>query len=203
MEVHLGKEPSPELKAFMREWWHVPTHQTGLQLTIRAKDVGGLIDEFFSVRKVIDASKQDIEEMFQKWASRDTSGDKNILQRAVEILSDFAVWANDFWFDKGFTHEESSAPARYVRYYQRPENRFAYAHQLALQRDPVKACSQFDWTTGLETFPLPNNRQGVVTEWKQSDPDRHVRVVRQLTDDAQGVVEAYITLVTQAKVIQR
>ena len=201
MQAHLGKEPSPELKTFAREWWPAPTHQTGLQVTKRTEDVGGLIDEFFSVRKVIDASKSDLERMFQNWAPRDTSGDKTILQRSVEILGDFAEWANAFWFANGFTNDETRAPTHYIHYYKRPENQFANADLLALQRELFEACRRFDRTTGVETFPLPNNRQGVVPEWKQSDPDRHAQVVRQLTDDADAVVRAYTALVKRAKAI--
>ena len=200
---HLGKEPSNELKSFAREWWPSPSYQTGLQLTKRSSKFPDLTDEFFSTRKVIDASRKDIEDMFERWAPRDHSADKKILQDTIAILGDFVVWAKDFWFDKGHTHEQVVPPTNYFHFYQRVENRFANAELQVLQEKLMRACLRFDNISGIETFPIGGDRYCIPPEWREADPPRHERAVRAFTTAAEDVVAAYGDLVTTAKALLR
>ena len=162
-----------------------------------------MTDEFFSTRKVIDASRKDIKAMFERWAPRDSSADKKILQETIAILGDFVVWAKDFWFDKDHTPEQVVPPTHYLHFYERVENRFANAELLVLQEKLMKACLRFDKISGIETFPMGGDRYGIPPEWRETDPARHERAVREITAAADDVVAAYGDLVTTAKVLLR
>jgi hypothetical protein len=141
--------------------------------------------------------------MFERWAPRDISADKKILQETIGILGDFVDWAQDFWFDKGHTHEQVVAPTHYFHFYKRVENRFANAELLVLQEKLMTTCLRFDNISGLETFDIGGGRYGLPAEWRKTDPRRHERVVGELTAAADDVAAAYRDLVTTAKGLLR
>lgn len=61
LKKFLKAEPSDELKQFAREWWPFEDRQTGLAISEDVKEhKQGLIETFFTVRKVIDASRADV-----------------------------------------------------------------------------------------------------------------------------------------------
>ncbi|QDT94579.1 ATP-binding protein [Gimesia aquarii] len=61
LEKYLKKPPSEELKQFARDWWPFGDRQTGIAITEDVKKYcPELIEEFFSVHKVIDANRADV-----------------------------------------------------------------------------------------------------------------------------------------------
>jgi hypothetical protein len=60
LEKHLKEAPSKELLVFANAWWPSPTYVTAVSLTERVKKFPDLREEFFAVRKVIDASLADV-----------------------------------------------------------------------------------------------------------------------------------------------
>jgi ATPase family associated with various cellular activities (AAA)/Restriction endonuclease len=66
LEAHLGEPPSQELLAFAHAWWPDPDYVTALSLTERTKKFDELREEFFAVRKVIDASLGDVQHVIQR-----------------------------------------------------------------------------------------------------------------------------------------
>ena len=58
---HLGSTPSQELLEFAKSWWPFGDSQSGISITADIQKYhGGLIEEFFAVTKVIDASREEI-----------------------------------------------------------------------------------------------------------------------------------------------
>jgi hypothetical protein len=80
---HLGEPPSPELLAFANSWWPEPDYVTAQSLTERARKFDDLRDEFFAVRKVIDASYADVEQLVQK----EVASVKDMLAPLVPVTS--------------------------------------------------------------------------------------------------------------------
>jgi hypothetical protein len=60
LRAHLRNRPSEDLLKFAKSWWPELDYQNALRLTERLSEHPDLIDEFFGVRKVVDASRQDI-----------------------------------------------------------------------------------------------------------------------------------------------
>lgn len=55
LKAHLGKAPSQEQLAFATSWWPKFDRVIGAELTKRIRQYPALLDEFFRVRKVVDA----------------------------------------------------------------------------------------------------------------------------------------------------
>ena len=61
LREHLGADPAKDLLRFAKVWWPEPTYVAALALTERMEKFSGLRDEFFGVRKVIDAGLEDMQ----------------------------------------------------------------------------------------------------------------------------------------------
>ena len=63
LKTHLKHQPSDEILEFAKTWWPFGDRQTGVSITEDIKDHHPkLIEQFFSVQKVIDASRADVRE---------------------------------------------------------------------------------------------------------------------------------------------
>lgn len=60
LRTHLQEAPSADLLAFAHTWWPSPSHVTAVSLTERIAAFPDLVDEFFSVKKVIDGTMEDV-----------------------------------------------------------------------------------------------------------------------------------------------
>lgn len=63
LKTHLKHQPSEEILGFAKKWWPFGDRQTGVSITEDIKNHHPkLIEQFFSVQKVIDASRADLRE---------------------------------------------------------------------------------------------------------------------------------------------
>ncbi|QDV85242.1 hypothetical protein TBK1r_42210 [Stieleria magnilauensis] len=60
LKSFLKKTPSGELVSFAKQWWPEITSEKAISLTLRIKAFPDLIDEFFTLRKVVDGSSEDV-----------------------------------------------------------------------------------------------------------------------------------------------
>ena len=68
LDEFLGETPSDELLVFCKEWWPQFVMESGIKLTNRIKPYGDLIEEFFTIKKIVtpellDPLHQDIKEI--------------------------------------------------------------------------------------------------------------------------------------------
>lgn len=66
LKAHLGKKPPTELLEFANSWWPTWDRENALCLTERCEKHPELRDQFFGVKKVIDASRKAIREDVRK-----------------------------------------------------------------------------------------------------------------------------------------
>lgn len=66
LQRHTRKVPDDQLLQYAHEWWPDPDFVTALSLTTRLQRFPDLLEEFFAVRKVIDASLDQVREAFRE-----------------------------------------------------------------------------------------------------------------------------------------
>ena len=67
IETHLRSKPPEDLLDFAREWWPFGDSQSGISITSDVKKFHDiLIEDFFSVKKVVDASRDEIRQDFRE-----------------------------------------------------------------------------------------------------------------------------------------
>ena len=102
LATHLGSAPSQELLEFAKSWWPFGDSQSGISITADIQKYhGALNEEFFAVKKVIDASREEVrqdvrEELgaaFQEFLVSRTSNDDNRISKslppAAEVQASF------------------------------------------------------------------------------------------------------------------
>lgn len=108
----LGSPPSRRLLRFSREWWPCHPPQIGLTLAERAKEIGGLVDEFFTVRKVVDASA--LAPLDEKLNQLIEEQMKDVPERMTSYVRQIEEWNPDF-------HVAVESSAKNTKYTIRPK----------------------------------------------------------------------------------
>jgi len=90
-----------------------------------------------------------------------------------------------------FNLEEVEPIDRFIDTWDNPQHEFIDVDVEHARQELMQACRAWSSTLVTETFPIGIGRQWVPRDWKSEDPERYDRVVTQLHDQAQEIVNAY------------
>ena len=141
--------------------------------------------------------------------SRDTTAkpqvreqDRTLFNKFLELLpSDGAIDFVDKHNMAGFSFdlEEIRPIGIFLHEWDNPEHEFIDVDLQHAKDELMQACRAWSATIGTETFQMNNGRQSVPAEWEYEQPDRFDRVVSQLHQQAQDIVDKHKRLVRIGK----
>lgn len=123
--------------------------------------------------------------------------DKALFQQLMALLPSNGVIAfvNQHNMSFGFDEGRIEPIDRFVLEWQNAQHEFIDVDVEHAKAELMQACRAWCHTINIETFRMSDRRQSVPPEWETDQPERFEKVIRQLHDEAQAIVDKHEHLV--------